>query len=306
MPDISLRDIENYNTGHLGDSADYGQRSGRNWDENYGISVAEIDGADWLGVAYTAMSAKGRADRTVAQEAAEITQTHAGVIRLSAASLSTMKQTVLLARDAASNAKLTVDDNATVRDPNPPKDPAARAARQAEAEMHRDTIVSAAEAFHAHEQEVAALIQGHAATLTGVPLGQSPQIQMAGHGFKTDGPSVPLPAPAPVGPPVNNGPAQVQWPPAGGVPSSVANPKSSPPVAIINQRPGKPGGDHPCGPLEVGIDAGESIAGGVGAGISIATAPATGGMSLAGLGPAGIGVAKGFEDLQKCEHEGLE
>jgi hypothetical protein len=165
---LSLSAIENWSPGYLGDMVDYGRHTGQMLDENYRVTRSEINNSGWTGLAFQAAQGKAQLDYEVAQAGKSLIDEHGSEVSMLSAAMSRQKQTVGLAVDAAENAKFQVSDDGGVSDPNPPKDPAARAARQAQALVHRNTIFDAAAEFHAQDAALAAAIAGHTASLEGI------------------------------------------------------------------------------------------------------------------------------------------
>jgi hypothetical protein len=312
---------------------------------------SEATNLDWEGDTREATVARTGAALQAAQNHAEKLRAAAQSARDEASNLTSLAGDLGHAADKAGEDGYNVSDMYAVTDKQPPSaDPTVAAARQMITGQHESNIISALAKFVVHDTKVGTdlasrgaqiqpngpvqcfgpeqhtycveqLPDGSLATFPGIPAmgGQWPDAASTNHPGHVSMMDNHLPPPVPPGSPVNNGPVQTPWPPAGGVPGSVANPKMSVPPTVINEHPPKPADpqDHDCSIRQIVDGTGELLggsatvaAGGVGV-VAGATAEApTLGTStipiIAGIGGIATGgklITDGIDDLSHCTNE---
>lgn len=302
--EISRSALERYNTDLLAAGIAHGQQESTKWTEFTGRAQQQLATAEWEGQTFEAGMRRATGNTTVAYEASTVNEAAAITAGNLAAALmdlhGQLMATIELAEDPdAFNGQFQVGEDLIARDTQTSYPSAGWAdMREAEGINHTMNIQAAAARLIAADIQGAADMTAHTAALTGItfPHNGIPVtgggIQLAGHGFKTDGMQ------APYEPGFDPGP-----PPPVRVGDAAKNPTLEHPSAIINQHPTPPPdpSKHPCGPLEIATDTGEAIAGAVGIGGGIAAAPTTGGASLAAVPPGVVGVLKSFQDFEHCE-----
>jgi hypothetical protein len=271
----------------------------------------------WTGAGHTGMKTAIAGHAATATSEAQILRATAAVAKTGGQTLYGQQQGILNTVEQAQSAEFEVGDDLMVTDPKY-DGTIAGLARQGIAQGIQADLMTQAGAFTGQRMATATGITSSVAGLGGTSAADSHAgVQMVDNKFKTDGP---LPAPVPPGPPVNNGPVQTPWPPAGGAPASVANPQRAPtpPIVIAEHPPEKTDPqDHDCSIRQIVDGAGEVLggsataaAGGVGvvAGVT-AEAPSLGSSTIpiiAGVGGIATGaklITDGIDDLGHCTNQ---
>jgi hypothetical protein len=270
--------IEYYNPTHLLNTGDWLDRQHQRWTDHFGQQHSRLQGLGWEGTAAQGAIAHEARDYATTQHVAGEVQDARTTAHRGAQSIMEYRNNARDAISAAREDNYTVDDKFGVKDNVDEYDDEETAQERTDlAAEHARTIATHVGAFQEHRASVAQDLRAHGKALKNMTFSDGTPVhagvQMVGHG-DSDG---------------------------GGV---IKNPVLEHPSTIINQHPTPPPdpNKHYCGPLEIAKDATEGVSGAAGVGAAIAGAPATGGLSLAGV-PAGlVPLLKSFEDLGHCEN----
>lgn len=190
---LTRSSVENYSVTHLVDAAQHWNTSAQMWEQHFEAINQQANMVTFLGPAADGMRVRTGTDHATVIALSEQLRVAGHTATMGAVELTALHRIATTAIQAAESDDFAVGEDFSVQDRTTAYlTPIEAAERQAQGQAHAASIASAVTTLHTHDSAVAATIGTQSATLATAQFADGKPVhggvQMAGHGFKTDGP----------------------------------------------------------------------------------------------------------------------